>query len=348
MAMSLITNPVGVTARIERRGRRVPAPGVDVYYSLGLERKRARIKNISPTGVFLLTDGRWLPDTIVLLTMQNRNLFSKDSEVQVRIPARVVRPDNDGIGMEFVVEGISTADWLALFSKAVSLTLENDLVRVFRTAKAFAFLLRIAPSAEMQIVSVITKAMSRERAERAVDMILNAEALLTSQNVVPRSDVSPLLLRQILEEGSISPDEQMQRYWAGMLASTCLDGPDSNASAAFVTLLSELAPIHIRILDAAGSRGIEAGWEPGSILHESFYSTMEEIKEITGAEDLIQIESALDRLDRLGLLEMTVKAGGDERANLTPTLLGLKLYARCSGHRGQLSCFEPVELQTLS
>jgi hypothetical protein len=348
MAMSLIANLSGVTGRVERRGARVAAPDLDVYYSLGLEQKRARIKNISPTGVFLLTDDRWPPDSIVPLVLQNRSPIAKDSDVQVRIPAKVVRDGDDGVGMEFVLESISTAQWLALFSNAVSLALDNDPGRVFRTAKAFAFLLRISPVSEMRLVNVIAKGMNGERAESAINIILNAENLLVSQNLVPRKDVPTLLLQQILEHGSRNPDVQMQQYWAGMLASTCSDGPESHASAGFVSLLSELAPVHIRILDMAGSRAIEAGWEPGSIFAERVHCIDKEIKEIAGVEDLAESESALDDLDRLGLLEMTVKCGGDERINLTPTILGLKFYARCSGRAVQLTHAKSAQLQTVS
>ena len=328
---------------------RVTAPGVEIHYSLGLEQKRAPIKNISPTGVFLLTGDRWPPGSIVPLTMQTRSLLAKDSETQVQIPARVVRHDDDGVGMEFVLKSVTTAEWLALFSKAVSMTRENDAVRVFRTARAFAFLVQIAPVSWTEIVSVITKGMGGEQAERAVNIVLTAETLWGSQNIAPRKDESPLLIRQVVEEGSRIPDEQMRRYWAGMLVSTCcLDGSDSNASAAFVSLLSELAPIHVRILDGAGSRAIEAGWRPDSILQERFYCTAEQIKAITGVEDLTEIKSALDGLDRLGLLEMTVKIGGDECVNLTPTLLGLKFFARCSGQTCCLRRVDPINFQTAS
>lgn len=335
-----IRNLSGVRDRAERRDTRVPAPGVDAYYSLGPLEKQAPVKNISPTGVYLYTADRWPPGTTVLLTMKGRRHSRAELEPQVSIPARVVRHDDEGIGMEFVLENISTADWLALFTRAVSLNSENDPIRVFRMAKSFAFLVRTTPFAEDEILYVIIQGMSFERTERAIDIILKAEMLLAIQKAVPSVDVPPTLVRQILEEGSRSRDQQMQRYWAGMLASTCMDSPESSARAAFVALLSELTPIHIRILHAAGSRGIQAGWKPGSNLSESFYCTTDEINAITGSVSSGEIEFALDYLDRLGLLEMTIKVPGNNRINLTPTLLGMKFYARCSGLASQLSKLE--------
>ncbi len=337
-----IRNVIGGSARAERRGgTRIPAPGVDAYYSFGSELKRATVENISPTGLYLSTTDRWPSGTTVLLTMKGRRHSEDRPEASVRIPARVTRHDCQGVGVEFVFESISTAEWLDLFSKATCLTSENDPVRVFRFAKAFAFLLKVAPSAGDEILSVITRAMSLERIERVIEIALKAETLLSAQKVVPMIDVPPALIRQVLEEGSRGRDEQMQQYWAGMLASTCLDSPDNSASAAFATLLSTLAPIHIRILDAAAWRGIQAGWKPGAILCENVYGTTKELKEITGVEDPSEIETALDFLDRLGLLEMTVEIFGEERFNLTPTLLGLKFYTRCSVLSSQLDPVTP-------
>jgi hypothetical protein len=330
MARCQISNLTVSTGTAVRRGVRMHAPGVDVHYSLGSVERCARIKNISPTGIYLCTADRWPLGTTVLLTMKDGGLGQEHTEASVRIPAKVVRYDDDGVGMEFVLEGISTAEWLSLFSRAISLISENDMVRVFRIARAFAFLHHLSPFPEAQILGIITNAMSQERAKRAINIVLTAEMLLVSQKAKIRLDVSPLLVRQILEEGSRSDDGQIQRYWAGILASTCLDSPDHRASAGFVTLLSGLAPIHIRILDAAGSRGIQAERESGFKFPETYHCTMEEVAEITGVRDPAAIDSALDYLDGLGLLEMTVKHSGQEQFNLTPTLLGLKFYARCT------------------
>jgi hypothetical protein len=334
MATSQICNLTESTSTAERRGVRMYPRGVDVHYSLGSVERCARIRNISPTGIYLCTADRWALGATVLLTMKDGGIGQEHRESSVCIPARVVRYDDEGVGMEFELEGISTDEWLSLFSRAISLISQNDLVRVFRAAKAFAFLHRLSPFPEAQTLGTITNAMSQERAERAINIALTAETLLVSKKAKLRLDVSPPLIRQILEEGSRSNDGQILRYWSGILASTCLDCPDRRASAGFVTLLSGLAPIHIRILDAAGARGIQAERESGFKFPENYHCTMEEVAEITGVQDPAEIDSAVDYLDGLGLLEMTVKHSGHKQFNLTPTLLGLKFYARCTAQTG--------------
>lgn len=333
-ATAAIRDMPGQMGRVTRRGERVPSPGVDVCYSSGMEQKRATIKNISPTGVFVLTEDRWLPGTTVQLTLQHKSSGNDCSAAQARIRARIVRHDVDGVGMEFLHGKVETAKWLDLFSRATFLTAENDPVRVFRIANALAFLVRIVPSAESRILELIGEEMDRERVERAVAMALYAESLLTSQHLMPRIGVSPPLVRRILEWGSEAQDEQAQHCWAGMLASACVDEPQSHESAVFVELLAALDPIHIRILTAVGSRAIQSGWRLEGELRESFAFNLEEIKKIAGTETLVEIDAALGYLYCRGLLELTAKPLGFEQitySNLTPTLLGLRFYARCSG-----------------
>jgi len=59
--------------------------------------------------------------------------------------------------------------------------------------------------------------------------------------------------------------------------------------------------------------------------------------QIAGAHDLMKIDRNIFQLANLGLLEPRVKSkyfNFEQDANLTPTALGLELFARCQGHRG--------------
>lgn len=324
---------------------RVPAPQLEVVYSIGVVQKQVRIKNISPTGIYLLTADRWPPGSTVLLTLKRRTGRKKESGNHVIIPAKTVRHDTDGAGMEFLHEGLNTADWLALFSRAVSMTLNNDPVRVFRMTKALAFLRRITSLPEPRVSDLFKGLMNRDRIERAIGIVLAAEALLDSRESAPRTDLSSVHLRQILEEGSRHGDGLAERFWAGLLASASLDHRVDDTGAAFADLLSELAPIHIHILDAAASRAVGAGWKTGHVLREELRCSIEEIKEISGREELTEIEAALDYLHALGLMQLTLRVFEFVGANLTPTRLGLSLYARCMGETDLSPAIQSTEGQ---
>jgi hypothetical protein len=65
--------------------------------------------------------------------------------------------------------------------------------------------------------------------------------------------------------------------------------------------------------------------------------TADEMIHLTGTKDLSKIDRNILQLSILGLLEPREKAkyfSFAQTANLTPTALGLELYARCQGHRG--------------
>jgi hypothetical protein len=325
------------------RPARVPAPGVDACYSVGLIQKQVRIKNISPTGVYLISADRWPIGSTVQLTLKSRTA-PDDPRIQVNIPATVIRRGADGVGMEFLLN-VGTAAWLMLFSKAVSMTPNDEPIPVFRAAKALAFLARVTCLAENQVSELLAKSMDPERTERAIGIILMAETVLESRKLTPGTNVSSVLIRQILAGGSKNGDELAQRYWAGMLAAAALDRPEYSTTAAFATLLSQLAPVHFHILDAAGSRAVLAERKSGLARETSFYSSIEDIKKITGSEDLAEIETALDHLDALGLMELTVKVFGFVRANLTPTRLGLYLHLLCSGEPDLFDATEPAKVR---
>ncbi len=348
--MSFLRNlalTLGFTER--RRDGRTLVGDLDVSYWTGVERKRFSIRDISPTGVYLHTDERWMPGTSVLLTMQRRSLLDRHSQPEVRLQATVVRLGADGVGLTFVQDHIDMATWLKLMSRATELIAQHDAVRVFRVTKALAFLLRISPGCEDRILKLITEELSHEKAEIAIEMVLKAEEMLLSQNCAPRVAVSPSVVLRILETGSALDDEQVRQWWTGLLAAAPLDDSEVGGIQRFVDILSDLDGTHVRIFMTGCTRAMQIGWKTGFIFPETFYCTPEEIKRIAGAGNTVRLEQDLNRLSDLGLLQRTVKRNAlapVERANITPTALGLALYARCTGQTDLPETLDPAEAET--
>ncbi len=330
-----LATKVGLLER--RRDARVPAREITASYWTGVEQKEVKIKNISPTGIYLLTDHRWLPGATMLLTLQGNGRKQPDSACEVRFRASVVRLGDDGAGLTFLHEYVDTDGWLNLLMKATALTAENDAVRVFRLAKALAFLLRVSPSAEERILKLLSEGLDQERAERALEIALRAEELVSSGKSALKEGVFPSLILRILTDGSKSSEEPMQECWSGLLAASAACGADDDENLNLCEALSRLEPIHLRILAAASRRAVQAKRQSGETPCWLFDCTMEEMKDISKTKNLPVIECALNRLCELGLLELTVKQLRFEsldRVNLTPTASGVKLYTRCSGEAG--------------
>lgn len=316
-----------------RNDGRVDARGLEVSYWTGLEHKRVKVRDISATGLFLLTGDRWLPGTVVQLTLQKRGLLDRESRPQVRLRARCVRAGDDGIGLTFADEPARAAEWSKSMALAAELLSSSHPVRLFRTTKALAFLLRVSPEAEAQAVHFISE-ISEERAEHAIEIILQAEESLAARNLAPRSGVSPGLLLRILEHGSKLSDERLQQCWAGILASTCLAGTPDDATGRFAVLLSKLDRDHVAVLTVACTRAMRTGWQQGFVFASELYAPLEEITNVAGIRNPVAVERNLNHLHQLGLMEKTVRPLGCaefDQVNIKPTSMGLKLYARCCG-----------------
>lgn len=350
-AISLVECLVARAGLSERRkDKRVPARELTATYWTDVEQKQARVKNLSPTGIYLLTDERWVAGTELVLTVQRDGRSQKDSEYPLRIRARVVRLGDDGAGLTFVHEHIDTAGWLDLISKAASMTPENNAVRVFRMAKALAYLLRISALAEDRLLKLLNELLSHERAERAIEIALRGEERAASRNCALKAGMFPGLLLRILTDGSKSHEEPMQQCWAGLLAASSLDGADDDENLSFAALLSRLEPIHIRILTAALQRASRTECESLTTPAEAFHCTMEELKQIAQTKNAAVVECALNLLYESGLLDLTAKPSGFEPpkcVNITPTGLGLKFCARCRGKNEVSEAINCTKLEAL-
>jgi PilZ domain len=321
--------------RERRRGGRVPTGGVEVSYQAGAEEKSAKIVDVSPSGIFLTAMDRVSPGTEVRLTLRKKTPVGTLG-AQVRLRARVARVDEQGVGLEFLHEGIDGPGWEHLVVKAAELSPKSDGVRVFRVAKALGFVLRISPQIEGQFLKIMTDTLNPESAERAIEIVLRADELLSSKGQIPKTGVDMSVVQRILEYGSKGDihEEDVEECWIGLLATSSMEGTDDHTSLKFVVALSRLDVVSLRILKTGCAEALKVGWGAGFAFPQSLTCAAEEIKKITGVRDLPPIEWGLNRLHDLGLMELTPKSAAFEpitQVNITPTGLGLKLFARCGG-----------------
>jgi hypothetical protein len=85
-----------------RRSQRESAPGIVARFFTGGAPTAHAIRDISASGVYIVTEERWYLGTILRLTFCDRRESSTASSLTVN--ARVVRWGNDGVGFEFVLE----------------------------------------------------------------------------------------------------------------------------------------------------------------------------------------------------------------------------------------------------
>src|SRR5580700_7708170 len=73
------------------------------------------IKNISSSGLYLLTKERWPVDELIPLTIGMQDLPENRADERIRIQARVARHGEDGVGLGFILpDGLDRELWEVL------------------------------------------------------------------------------------------------------------------------------------------------------------------------------------------------------------------------------------------
>ena len=85
-----------------RRRKRASAVPLVAYFWDGGQPRAWQVRNVSPEGMFLLTEQRWYSNTLVTMTLTRVDREESDPKRSVRVVARVVRSAADGVGLAFV------------------------------------------------------------------------------------------------------------------------------------------------------------------------------------------------------------------------------------------------------
>jgi hypothetical protein len=114
-----------------RRSDRLQAPKLVVYYWTGAKPEQHEVRDISPTGIYVVTDERWYPGTVVKMTLQMTDGAEKSFEEHISVESKAVRWGEDGVGMSFVMmnNANSTANGSSMPVTADRKTLEKFLSR---------------------------------------------------------------------------------------------------------------------------------------------------------------------------------------------------------------------------
>jgi hypothetical protein len=89
-----------------RQARRLPTPGLVAYYFTGGPPRAHKLGNISVTGFYMHTDERWMPGTVIRMTLQMIDAKGEHPAESITVHSRVVRWGPDGEGFEFVLSGL--------------------------------------------------------------------------------------------------------------------------------------------------------------------------------------------------------------------------------------------------
>lgn len=96
-------NPTTSARSDRRRALRRYVPGMVAHYFTGGAPQPHDVADISMSGMYLLTDDRWVPDTMIRMTLQ-KPCAKGERKQSITVLSRVVRRGSDGVAIEFVME----------------------------------------------------------------------------------------------------------------------------------------------------------------------------------------------------------------------------------------------------
>ena len=86
-----------------RKAPWVRTPGLAAYYWNGEAPVAHGIRDISSSGLYVVTEERWYPGTLVLMTLQRNDLGDEMAERSIAVQSRAVRWGPDGVGLQFLL-----------------------------------------------------------------------------------------------------------------------------------------------------------------------------------------------------------------------------------------------------
>ena len=97
------------SSKDRRSTERYITPHLVAYYWTGAQASPHSVRDISSTGTYLVTEDRWHPGTLLMMTLQ-KPVTAADtrSSRSIRVQSKVIRSGIDGVGFAFVFPG--TAD----------------------------------------------------------------------------------------------------------------------------------------------------------------------------------------------------------------------------------------------
>lgn len=312
--------------------------GVQAYEASGDSTKRYQVRDICPPGLFIHTAQPWPVGHVISLVLAKEGAADKDSEHRVSIQARVIRRDNEGVGVAFVFpEGTEFQPWQRAKTKHSDESEADFILRELRLARALGFLRRLCPWSATEVNHALLERLSNKRVNSAVEIALQAEDILLRRGHVAQPFVASEIVVRIIEGGSWIDEDWIRKMWAGLLVSSCCADGQDRSNVQFIDLLARLTPIHLRILSFICHRAVEELATGTSEAAPDLYSTAAELMEAADSHSFPRIQQTIGQLASVGLLAETARSSYVEisdrsKTRTNPTALGLKMFARCNGH----------------
>lgn len=318
-----------------RLNERISAIRLAAEFGLDSTFTSAEIKNISTSGIYLITEKRLRTNELITLILREESKLADSSELQFSVHARVVRQGEDGVGLSFVLPpGLDTGLWGVLVRNIITLTKPEEIAHMFRTLRVILFMCRLCQSEAEEAIALLGGQLHEDRVESLVKIALAAEKMLALEPDFERRRAHPKLVVNILREGSWAPDELTIQLWTGLFVSSCVADEPDDSNQVFVDLLTHVAPGPARIFTYGCEQALSSARGAENSPPSPVVITPEELAAISGVSEVARNAASVTHLFNLGLVQKLPNFSSYspiESFNIAPTSLAVELYKHCQG-----------------
>ena len=323
-----------------RAERRVPL-GFVAWRPNSPASKRSTVADISSSGIYLHTEERWPVGEVIPVTIEVEGWLAKGAQQQIPMQMLVVRTDEHGVGLSFVLPaGLDPDLWEILVKDSAVLTDPIDLAYALKMMRTVLFLYRLCNAGANEAIILLGGELDAPRTENAFEISLGAEKLLASETDADKMRAHPGIIASIFKYGSWVQDDLTKQLWSGLFVTSCnVDAIDKSAiesAKVFVDLLVNLTPTQSLILITACKKVIDIKSGSQNPPSTRILFTPEEMTQLTGIYDPARIAVETAYLFNPGLIEKVFDFTSYlpmEKFDITPSRLGLELYKRCKAER---------------
>jgi hypothetical protein len=323
----------------QQRAERLPAATLAAHCDSELNHVDAGVKDISSTGLYLVTEKRLTTGEVVHLTLQAQGSGENHSELEISVDARVARQGQDGIGLSFVLPaGLDTNLWSVLVRNTVVLTQTTEIAHMFRTLRTILFLCRLCQSGAEEAILLIGGQLDPGRTECVFEIALAAEKLIATNPNADKLRAHPKVIAHILREGSWAHSIQQKQLWIGLFVNSCVLGEGDDANIALADMLVNITPTQASIYIEACNRALALMRDADTAPPDRTILSPHEMTEVTHLYDMSRIATDVAYLYNLGVIERLFDFSSyleTEHFDITPSAAGIDLFRRC---RPGLSC----------
>ena len=331
----------------QERAERLPAASLAAHCDSELNHVDGGVKDISSTGLYLVTEKRLATGEVVHLSLHGQGAGEGHSELAIAVEARVARQGQDGIGLSFVLPaGLDTRLWSVLVRNTVVLTKASEIAQMFRTLRTILFLCRLCQSEGEEAILLIGGQLDTARTECVFEIALGAEALLATQPGADKLRADPRLVAHLLREGSWAHSDQQKQLWIGLFANSCAAENWNDENTMFADMLVNITPAQATIFIEGCNRALAIMHDTDTAPPRRIVLTPHAMIELTRMYDLTRVATDVAYLYNLGVIDRLFDFTSyveTENFDITPSTTGLDLFRRCRlGLTCEIQGHEPV------